>query len=56
MKSWDVLLIAGNIVEHKKVNDYCVRVIDGQAATGYVVKNYFNKLLKILKKVYKRYF
>ena len=38
MKSWDVLLIAGNIVEHKKVNDYCVRVIDGQAATGYVVK------------------
>ena len=56
---WDVLIVSGNNGQpFMKINDYCVRVLNCQAATGYVVKRHMydtmldnfttglNKLLK----------
>ena len=38
---WDMLMVAGNVVKHIPVTDYCSRVLDVQTTTGYVVKSIF---------------
>ena len=37
--NWDVLIISGNnCPPYQKISDYCSRIFDCQAATGYIVK------------------
>lgn len=47
MKSWDVLLIGGNVVKpFENIDNYCLKVSNIQTTTGYVVnKHYYSKLL-----------
>jgi len=50
-KSWDVVLIAGNIMPpYEKVDDTCVKVSQCQTTTGYLVNgHYIEKLLNNVK-------
>lgn len=54
VKNWDVLLIAGNIMnkekEYKKIDDCYIRVTNVQTTTGYIVnQKYFKTLLNNFK-------
>ena len=41
-KVWDVLLFAGNIVTpYNKIDDTCIKVINCQTTTGYLVKSHY---------------
>jgi GR25 family glycosyltransferase involved in LPS biosynthesis len=49
--NYDVILLAGNIIETKKYNDIFNKVINVQTTSGYIVNsNYYNKLLENYKK------
>ena len=47
-ENWDVLLIGGNIIPpYISVDESCVKVINCQTTTGYLIKNhYFDKLIE----------
>ena len=47
IKDWDVLIIGGNVVKpYKLIDDYCLRTVNCQTTTGYIVKNhYYTKLI-----------
>ena len=47
IKDWDVLLVSGNNAPpYKEVSEYCIKIQNCRAATGYVVKkHYYDKLL-----------
>lgn len=51
LKSWDVILIAGNnMPPYEKVDDMCVKVSQCQTTTGYLVNgHYIEKLLNNVK-------
>ena len=51
LKSWDVILIAGNnMPPYEKVDDTCVKVTQCQTTTGYLVNgHYIEKLLNNVK-------
>ena len=46
--SWDVVLIAGNnMLPYTPVNDNCIKILNCQTTTGYIVKNhYYNTLIQ----------
>jgi hypothetical protein len=46
--SWDVLIIGGNIVPpYTPIDDTCVKVINCQTTTGYLIKSdYYDKLIQ----------
>jgi len=48
---WDVLIVGGNCVPpYMKVSDYCVRVMNCQTTTGYIVKkDFYDVLIKNFK-------
>jgi len=50
-ESWDVILIAGNnLPPYRKVNDFCVQVVQCQTTTGYIVKaDYYETLINNMK-------
>jgi len=50
-ESWDVILIAGNnLPPYKKVNYFCVQVLQCQTTTGYIVKaDYYDILINNMK-------
>ena len=40
--SWDVVLIAGNnMLPYTPVNDNCIKILNCQTTTGYIVKNHY---------------
>jgi glycosyl transferase family 25 len=45
--NWDVIIVAGNnMIPYIPVNNYCIKVLNCQTTTGYIVKkNYFQKLI-----------
>ena len=45
---WDVILMAGNnMLPYVPENNYCIKVLNCQTTTGYIVKNaYYDKLIK----------
>ena len=46
VNDWDVLLLGANVNKIEKKCNYCLKIIDAQTTTGYIVKNhYYNKLL-----------
>ena len=47
IKDWDVLIIGGNVVKpYEKIDDYCLKIINCQTTTGYIVKkHYYQRLL-----------
>ena len=51
LSNWDVILIAGNNSGHyTRINDSCVKIVNTQTTTGYIVKNhYFPVLLENIK-------
>jgi GR25 family glycosyltransferase involved in LPS biosynthesis len=51
LSSWDVILLAGNNVKpYTRINDSCVKIVNTQTTTGYMVKNhYFSVLLENMK-------
>lgn len=43
---WDVLIIGGNVVKpYEKIDDYCLKIINCQTTTGYVVKKHYYQTL-----------
>jgi glycosyl transferase family 25 len=53
---WDVAIVAGNnMIPYVPVNDYCIKVLNCQTTTGYIVKNsYYDKLIQNYKEGIKR--
>ena len=51
LSNWDVILIAGNNANsYTRINDSCVKIVNTQTTTGYIVKNhYFPVLLENIK-------
>jgi glycosyl transferase family 25 len=51
LSTWDVILIAGNNIRpYTRINDSCVKIVNTQTTTGYMVKNhYFSVLLENMK-------
>jgi GR25 family glycosyltransferase involved in LPS biosynthesis len=51
LSTWDVILIAGNNIRpYTRINDSCVKIVNTQTTTGYMVKNhYFPILLENMK-------
>jgi len=51
LSNWDVILIAGNNIRpYTRINDSCVKIVNTQTTTGYMVKNhYFSILLNNIK-------
>ena len=49
--NWDVILVAGNnMLPYTPVNDVCIKVMNCQTTTGYIVKNnYYDKLIQNFK-------
>ena len=49
--NWDVILLAGNnMLPYTPVNDVCIKVLNCQTTTGYIVKNiYYDKLINNFK-------
>jgi glycosyl transferase family 25 len=49
--NWDVVLVAGNnMLPYIPVNDNCIKVLNCQTTTGYIVKkNYYDKLINNFK-------
>lgn len=46
VNDWDVVLLGGNIIPpYKKINDSCVKVINCQTTTGYLVKKHYIPIL-----------
>ena len=45
--NWDVVLIAGNnMIPYIPINDSCIKIMNCQTTTGYIVhKNYYDKLI-----------
>lgn len=45
---WDMLILSGNNKKpYREVNDYCIRVLDLQTSTAYIVPNhYYDKLIQ----------
>ena len=45
--SWDVVLVAGNnMIPYIPVNEACIKIMNCQTTTGYIVqKHYYNKLI-----------
>ena len=45
--NWDVVLVAGNnMIPYLPVNDNCIKIMNCQTTTGYIVKNnYYDKLI-----------
>ena len=45
--SWDVVLVAGNnMIPYTPINDYCIKVMNCQTTTGYIVQQkYYDKLI-----------
>ena len=53
---WDVILMAGNnMLPYVPENNFCIKVLNCQTTTGYIVKNeYYDKLIKNYKDGIKR--
>lgn len=51
LSNWDVILIAGNNIRpYTRINDSCVKIVNTQTTTGYMVKkHYFTILLNNIK-------
>ena len=51
LSNWDVILIAGNNIRpYTRINDSCVKIVNTQTTTGYMVNNhYFSVLLENMK-------
>jgi GR25 family glycosyltransferase involved in LPS biosynthesis len=51
VSNWDVILLAGNnVMSYTTINDSCVKIVNTQTTTGYMVKNhYFSTLLENMK-------
>jgi GR25 family glycosyltransferase involved in LPS biosynthesis len=45
---WDVLIVSGNICPpYQQIGDYCVRLVNCQTTTGYIVQqHYYDKLIE----------
>lgn len=44
--NWDILIVGGNNVPpFHKVNDYCIRILNCQTTTGYIVKEHMYDVL-----------
>lgn len=44
--NWDILIVGGNNVPpFHKVNDYCIRILNCQTTTGYIVKEHMYDIL-----------
>ena len=44
--NWDILIVGGNNVPpFHKVNDYCIRILNCQTTTGYIVKQHMYDVL-----------
>lgn len=47
IKTWDLLIIGGNVVKpYEQIDDYCLKISNCQTTTGYIVnKHYYSTLL-----------
>lgn len=47
IKTWDMLIIGGNVVKpYEQIDDYCLKISNCQTTTGYIVnKHYYSTLL-----------
>ena len=46
VKDWDILIIGGNVVKpYEKIGDFCLKVVNCQTTTGYVVKKHYYQTL-----------